>query len=52
MIIDITDPDSITMAATDVLTRFPELNVLGTMAGIMEPEDVRTADCLRMPPSV
>jgi uncharacterized oxidoreductase len=46
VLIDITDPDSISAAATDVLTRFPELNVLVTMAGIMEPEDVRTADFL------
>jgi uncharacterized oxidoreductase len=44
VLIDITDPDSISTAATDVLTRFPELNVLVTMAGIMEPEDVHTAD--------
>jgi len=46
VVIDTTDPDSITTAATDVLTRFPELNVLVTMAGIMEPEDVHTADFL------
>ncbi len=46
VVIDTTDPDSITTAATDVRTRFPELNVLVTMAGIMEPEDVRTADFL------
>jgi len=43
VVIDTTDPDSITAAATDVLTRFPELNVLVTMAGIMEAEDVHTA---------
>lgn len=46
VVIDTTDPDSITTAATEVLTRFPELNVLVTMAGIMEPEDVHTADFL------
>ncbi len=46
VVIDTTDPDSITTAATDVRTRFPELNVLVTMAGIMEPEDVHTADFL------
>ncbi len=46
VVIDTTDPDSITTAATNVLNRFPELNVLVTMAGIMEPEDVHTADFL------
>ena len=46
VVIDTTDSDSITTAATEVLTRFPELNVLVTMAGIMEPEDVHTADFL------
>jgi len=46
VVIDTTDPDSITTTATDVRTRFPELNVLVTMAGIMEPEDVHTADFL------
>lgn len=44
--IDTADPDSITAAAADVLARFPSLNVLVTMAGIMEPEDVHTADFL------
>ncbi len=46
VVIDTTDPDSITTAATDVRTRFPALNVLVTMAGIMEPEDVHTTDFL------
>lgn len=46
VVIDTTDPDSITAAAADVLHRFPELNVLVTMAGIMEPEDVHTTDFL------
>jgi uncharacterized oxidoreductase len=46
VVIDTTDPESITTAAADVLTRFPALNVLVTMAGIMEPEDVHTADFL------
>ncbi len=46
VVIDTTDSDSITTAATEVLTRFPELNVLVTMAGIMEPEDFHTADFL------
>lgn len=46
VVIDTTDPVSVTTAATDVLARFPDLNVLVTMAGIMEPEDVHTADFL------
>jgi uncharacterized oxidoreductase len=46
VVIDTADPDSITTAAADVLGRFPDLNVLVTMAGIMEPEDVHTADFL------
>jgi uncharacterized oxidoreductase len=46
VLIDTTDPDSISTAATDVLTRFPELNVLVAMSGIMEPEDVHTGDFL------
>jgi len=46
VVIDTADPVSITTAATDVLTRFPELNVLVAMAGIMEPEDVHTPDFL------
>jgi uncharacterized oxidoreductase len=46
VVIDTADPDSITTAAADVLRRFPELNVLVAMAGIMEPEDVHTADFL------
>jgi len=46
VVFDTTDPDSITTAATDVLHQFPELNVLVITAGIMEPEDVHTADFL------
>lgn len=46
VVIDTADPDSITAAAANVLARFPELNVLVTMAGIMEPEDVHTAHFL------
>ena len=38
VVIDPTDPALISTAATDVLTRFPELNVIVTMAGSMEPE--------------
>jgi uncharacterized oxidoreductase len=37
--IDTADPASITAAAHDVLTRYPDLNVLVTMAGIMNIED-------------
>jgi len=46
VVVDTTDPESITEAAADIFARFPELNVLVTMAGIMEPEDVHTADFL------
>ncbi len=42
VVIDTADPVSITTAAADVLVRFPDLNVLVAMAGIMEPEDVHT----------
>lgn len=44
--VDITDPDSITTAAADVLRRYPELDVLVTMAGIMRAEDWTTPDFL------
>lgn len=37
--VDITDADSVSDAAKDVLARFPELNVLITMAGVMRVED-------------
>ncbi|MEA5367383.1 SDR family NAD(P)-dependent oxidoreductase [Amycolatopsis sp., V23-08] len=37
--IDTTDAASIQAAAKDVLTRYPELNVLVTMAGVMRAED-------------
>ena len=40
--IDTADPASITAAATDVIARYPELNVLVTMAGIMRVEDWST----------
>ena len=39
--IDTTDATSITAAATDLGRRYPALNALVTMAGIMEPEDLR-----------
>jgi short-subunit dehydrogenase involved in D-alanine esterification of teichoic acids len=37
--VDTADPESIQAAAKDVLARFPELNVLVTMAGVMRVED-------------
>ncbi|NKE59683.1 SDR family NAD(P)-dependent oxidoreductase [Lentzea sp. PSKA42] len=37
--VDTADPDSIQAAAKDVLSRFPELNVLITMAGVMRVEN-------------
>jgi short-subunit dehydrogenase involved in D-alanine esterification of teichoic acids len=39
--IDITDPASITAARHELATRHPALDTLITMAGIMEPEDLR-----------
>ncbi|MGD0558141.1 MAG: SDR family oxidoreductase [Streptosporangiaceae bacterium] len=39
--IDTADPDSIDAAAKEVLARYPDLNVLITMAGIMRIEDWR-----------
>jgi short-subunit dehydrogenase involved in D-alanine esterification of teichoic acids len=44
--IDTADAASITYAVRDVIDRFPELNVLVTMAGIMRVEDWRTAGFL------
>ncbi|MEV0765031.1 SDR family NAD(P)-dependent oxidoreductase [Nocardia sp. NPDC050435] len=40
--IDTTDPGSIAEAAAEVLGKYPELNVLVTMAGIMRVEDWHT----------
>lgn len=39
VVIDTTDPASIQAATEDVLARYPDLNVLVTMAGIMHIED-------------
>lgn len=39
VVIDTTDPASIRAATEDVLARYPDLNVLVTMAGIMHIED-------------
>jgi short-subunit dehydrogenase involved in D-alanine esterification of teichoic acids len=44
VVIDTTDPASITSAARQVLAAHPELDVLVTMAGIMRVEDWRTPD--------
>ncbi|MBO0608536.1 SDR family oxidoreductase [Myceligenerans salitolerans] len=40
--IDVADPGSITTATADVVTRYPDLNVLIAMAGIMRVEDWTT----------
>ncbi|WP_406035522.1 SDR family NAD(P)-dependent oxidoreductase [Nocardioides sp. NBC_00163] len=40
--IDTADADSIAEATADVVSRFPDLNVLVAMAGIMRPEDWTT----------
>jgi short-subunit dehydrogenase involved in D-alanine esterification of teichoic acids len=42
--IDTADADSIQAAATDVLAKHPDLNVLITMAGVMKIEDWHTPD--------
>ncbi|MDQ0780095.1 putative oxidoreductase [Streptomyces aurantiacus] len=39
--VDTTDPASITTARNELTTRYPALDTLITMAGIMEPEDLR-----------
>lgn len=41
VLIDTSDPASITAATTEVVTRHPDLNVLVAMAGIMRTEDWR-----------
>jgi uncharacterized oxidoreductase len=46
--VDVADPRSIEAAAETVSGRYPELNVLVTMAGIMEPEDLRTPGFLEV----
>lgn len=40
--IDTTDPESIRAASADVIRRWPEVNAIILMAGIMAPEDWRT----------
>lgn len=44
--IDTTDPASVLAARGQVLAEHPELNVLVAMAGVMNAEDVRSADFL------
>ena len=44
--IDTADAASVTRTAADVIARFPQTNVLVTMAGIMRVEDLRGADFL------
>ena len=43
VVIDVTDPYGVTTAATEVQTRFPDLNVLVAIPGIMFPEDLHTS---------
>jgi len=43
VMIDTSDPASITAAAADVIARYPDLNVLLAMAGIMRSEDWTTS---------
>jgi uncharacterized oxidoreductase len=42
--LDVADPASITAAYESVTMKYPDLNVLITMAGIMQPEDLRNHD--------
>lgn len=44
VVVDTTDPASVEAAAEDVLSRYPELNVLIAMAGIMRVEDWHRRD--------
>jgi len=44
--IDTADAASITRTTNEVISRFPDTNVLVTMAGIMRVEDLRSADFL------
>ncbi|GAA1657756.1 SDR family oxidoreductase [Actinoplanes couchii] len=41
VVIDAADPESIVAARDDLAARYPALDTLVTMAGIMEPEDLR-----------
>lgn len=44
VLIDVADPDSIATAAAELIAAYPELNVLVTMAGIMQIEDWHRPD--------
>lgn len=46
VLIDTADQQSITDASREVISRFPETNVLIMMAGIMRPEDIHSSDFL------
>lgn len=46
VLIDTADQQSITDASREVISRFPETNVLIMMAGIMRPEDFHSSDFL------
>ncbi|MGW7425644.1 SDR family oxidoreductase [Streptomyces sp. NPDC054813] len=46
VVLDVTDPVSVHDATAQLLHRFPDLNVLVTMAGIMLPEDLHGGDFL------
>jgi uncharacterized oxidoreductase len=46
VVLDTTDAEAVVRVSREVQERWPDLNVLIAMAGIMQPEDVRTADFL------
>ncbi|MDV9174993.1 SDR family NAD(P)-dependent oxidoreductase [Streptomyces sp. W16] len=46
VVLDVTDPAAVQDATAQLLQRFPDLNVLVTMAGMMLPEDLHHADFL------
>ena len=52
VVLDMTDPDAVMRVSRDVQERWPELNVLIAMAGIMHPEDVRSAGFLTTAESI
>ena len=46
VVLDVTDPAAVRDVTTQLLQRFPDLDVLVTMAGMMLPEDLHHADFL------
>ncbi|WP_406460397.1 SDR family NAD(P)-dependent oxidoreductase [Streptomyces sp. NBC_01622] len=46
VVLDVTDPAAVRDVTAQLLQRFPDLDVLVTMAGMMLPEDLRHADFL------